>query len=250
MHVNGTCFVEEVIAVRVDLQAMLILQEKDSAIAAIEKKLNALRPEIEALDADLADVEEELEAARKAATKADKRRADLEVRIESYRVMQERRRQRLEWVRGAKEASAIMAELDMARGVLAKEEAEWMRSADDLQEADEYVAEVEARVRALEEEQKPKREELASQNAAYQIELVAARSVREAAAKDIDAKILQYYNRIHGGRAPHVLYPLTAGACGHCHTSVPLHRRQQIVSGPVVEPCEACGVLVYNDVSE
>jgi len=229
---------------------MLVLQEKDSAIAAIEKKLNALRPETEALDADMAEVDEQLEAARKAAATADKRRADLEVRIESYRLMQERRRQRLEWVRGAKEASAIMAELDMARGVLAKEEAEWLRSADDLQEAEDYVAEIEERIRALEEEQKPRRQELASKDAAYQAELVAARSVRDEAAKDVDAKVLQYYNRIHSGRAPNVLYPLTGGACGHCHTAVPLHRRQQIVSGPVVEPCEACGVLVYNEISE
>ena len=221
---------------RVDLQAMLVLQEKDRAIAAIEKKLNALRPEIEALDADLAEVEEQLEVARNAAATADKRRADLEVRIESYRVMQERRRQRLEWVRGAKEASAIMAELDMARGVLAKEEADWMRSADNLQEAEDNVAEVAARVRDVEEAQKPRRAELASQSDAYQQELIAARSVREEAANGVDSKILQYYNRIHSGRAPNVLYPLTGGACGHCHTSVPLHRRQQIVSGPVVEP--------------
>ena len=97
---------------QVDLQALLALQEKDSAIAAIEKKMQALRPELEDLDVDLAEVEEHLERAREAAAEADKRRADLEARIESYRVMQERRRQRLEWVRGAKEASAIMAELD------------------------------------------------------------------------------------------------------------------------------------------
>ncbi len=50
-------FVEEVIAVRVDLQALLVLQEKDSAIAAVERQLRALEPEIENLDADLADVE-------------------------------------------------------------------------------------------------------------------------------------------------------------------------------------------------
>src|SRR3989475_3954794 len=41
------------------------------------------------------------------------------------------RSQRLEWVRGAKEASTLMAELDLARSVLAKEEAEFMRSASD-----------------------------------------------------------------------------------------------------------------------
>lgn len=235
---------------RVDLQALLVLQEKDSAIAAIEKKIKALRPELEELDADLADVEEQLEKARKAAEDADKRRADLEARIESYRVMQERRRQRLEWVRGAKEASAIMAELDMARGVLAKQEVEWMRSADDFQEAEDLVAEAEARVEAMRLEQQPKRDASAEKGAAYQVEMEAARVEREAAAKQVEFRTLQYYERIYSGRAPHALYPLEDGACGHCHTAVPLHKRQQIINGPVVEACEACGVLVYNDTGE
>jgi predicted nucleic acid-binding Zn-ribbon protein len=236
--------------VQVDLQALLALQEKDSAIMAIEKRLKALEPEIEALDADLAGLENELSVARGAAEEADQRRADLEARIESYRVMQERRRQRLEWVRGAKEASAIMAELDMARGVLAKEEAEWIRSADELQEAEDLVAEVEARIEELNEAQKPKREDAAEKRSEYLVELEGARVQRAEAAKGIEHKILQYYDRILRGRAPNVLYPLVAGACGHCHTAVPLHRRQQVVSGSVVEPCEACGVLVYNNVTE
>jgi predicted nucleic acid-binding Zn-ribbon protein len=236
--------------VRVDLKVLLALQEKDSAITTIEKKLKALRPEIEDLDADLAELEDQLAVARGAAMEADKRRADLEARIESYRVMQERRRQRLEWVRGAKEASAIMAELDMARGVLAKEEADWLRSADELQEAEDLVAEADLRVEELKEAQKPKREEAAAKSTEYLAELEEARARRAEATKGIEHKILQYYDRILRGRAPNVLYPLTAGACGHCHTAVPLHRRQQVVSGSVVEPCEACGVLVYNDVAE
>lgn len=235
---------------RVDLQALLELQEKDSAITAVEKKLFALEPEIEALDADLAEVQGELEEARKAAQEADKRRADLEARIESYRLMQERRRQRLEWVRGAKEASAIMAELDMARGVLAKEEAEWIRSADELQKAEDLVAEAEARIKELEEAQRPQREEVASKTEAFREDLDAAREEREKAAQALSAKVLHYYDRINSGRAPNVLYPLVAGACSHCHTAVPLHRRQQIVSGEVVEPCEACGVLVYKEPDE
>src|SRR2546421_11662753 len=55
------------------------------------------------------------------------RRDDLEGKIASYRTMQEQRRQRLEWGRGAKEASPLMAELDLARLVLAKEGAGVMR---------------------------------------------------------------------------------------------------------------------------
>ncbi len=43
---------------RVDLQALLVLQEKDSAIRAIERKLQALEPEVEDLDADRRTIDE------------------------------------------------------------------------------------------------------------------------------------------------------------------------------------------------
>src|SRR2546430_12903779 len=92
------------------------------------------------------------------------RRDELEGKIANYRSMQEQRRQRLEWVRGAKEASTLMAELDLARSVLAKEEAEFMRSGDAVTEAERKAAEAE---RALEEgraRQGPLREALAGKS--------------------------------------------------------------------------------------
>lgn len=235
---------------QVDLAALLDLQDMDSAITAVEEQLKALEPEIEALDAELADAEAKLAAARKAAEEADARRNELEVRIESYRVMQERRRQRLEWVRGAKEASAIMAELDLARGVLAKEEADWMRSADKLQEAEKFVEEVEEQVRALQDAQKPAREESREKSAKLEVDLNAAREKRAGSTKELEPKLLAFYERIRRGRAPHALYPLSGGACGHCFTAVPLHLRQQIENSGAVEACEACGVLVYKDTEE
>src|SRR5439155_1024131 len=79
----------------------------------------------------------------------------------NYRTMQEQRRQRLEWVRGAKEASTLMAELDLARSVLAKEEAEFMRSGDAVTEAERKAAEAEKAVQEVRAQQAPLREALA-----------------------------------------------------------------------------------------
>ena len=42
-----------------------------------------------------------------------------------------------------------------------------------------------------------------------------------------------------------VLVPLRQDACGHCHTAVPLQRRQIILQGQTLESCEGCGVLLY-----
>jgi len=42
-----------------------------------------------------------------------------------------------------------------------------------------------------------------------------------------------------------VIVPLVGGACGACHTSVPMNRRSQIRTGAVLGNCEACGAILY-----
>ena len=113
-----------------DLVKLLDLQAKDAAVAEVERRLDALRSEAGVLDQALDRAREVLETARRAAADAARRRDELEAKIEGYRVLQDRRQQRLEHVRNPKEASTLMAELDLARSVVAKEESDWVRSAD------------------------------------------------------------------------------------------------------------------------
>ena len=228
-----------------DLDALLTLQARDEAVMAAEDELRALQPELDRLDAELGKAESDLAAARRGVEEAGNRRAELEGKIESYRVMQERRRQRLEWVRGAKEASTLMAELDLARSVLAKEEAEWMRSADKVQEAERRVTEVEHQVAAVQGAQAPRREELAALQAACGDRVAVARNEREAAATKVRPELLGQYERIRRGRARLALYPLHSDACGHCYTAVPMHRRRSVQNGESLVTCEACGVMIY-----
>src|SRR2546430_8000219 len=119
-----------------DLETLLALQDKDVAVVGCDARLKALEPELRALDEQIAAAERVVDQARAGIQAALDRRDGLEGKIASYRTMQEQRRQRLEWVRGAKEASTLMAELDLTRSVLAKEEAEFMRSGDAVSEAE------------------------------------------------------------------------------------------------------------------
>lgn len=229
-----------------DLLALLALQEKDKAVMAVERELRKLEPELAALNEVLEEAEAAVRAARQEVEEADTRRVELEGKIEGYRVMQERRRQRLEWVKGAKEASTLMAELDLARSVLAREEAEWIRSSDRVQEAERKAAETERALEELRTAQAPGREAIAAKQQELDDRLVAAKREREKVAKGVDRTLLMRYERILAGRAPLALYPLRNGACSQCYTAMPLHRRQQLLNGEGVEPCEACGVLVYD----
>jgi predicted nucleic acid-binding Zn-ribbon protein len=160
--------------------------------------------------------------------------------------MQERRRQRLEWVRGAKEAATLMAELDLARSVLAKEEAEWMRSADKVDEAEKRVVQFERAVEEVRAAQGPRREQIAALRAELNERLNAARAERESSARGVNRQWLSRYERIRKGNTPFAVYALSGSACGNCHTSVPIHRRSEIQGGKALTTCEGCGVLLYD----
>jgi predicted nucleic acid-binding Zn-ribbon protein len=228
-----------------ELEPLLALQEKDQAVTATDEALAALAPELATLDEAQAAAEHALAVARAGIQAAMDRRDELEGKIANYRTMQDQRRQRLEWVRGAKEASTLMAELDLARSVLAKEEAEFMRSGDAVTEAERKAAEAERALEEVRARQAPLREALAGKREQIAAERERACAERERATAAVGASLLALYERIRRGKAPLALYPLHGDACGHCFTAVPTQRRVLIQRGASIEACEACGVLLY-----
>jgi len=228
-----------------DLEALLALQEQDRLVMSAQQALDALAPEFRRLDEQLAVAERGLDAARRGIDDALRRRNELEGKITSFKTMQEQRRQRLEWVRGAKEAATLMAELDLARSVLAKEEAEFMRTGDSVHEAERKAGEAEKAVAAVREQQAAEREVLQGKREAILAEQEQMLTAREAATKSVEPSLLARYERIRKGKAPLALYALHGDACGRCYTAVPTQRRVLIQRGASIEVCEACGVLLY-----
>lgn len=228
-----------------DLESLLVLQQADVAVTSCDARLKALEPETRALDEQIAAAERVVAQARAGIQAALDRRDGLEGKIQSYRTMQEQRRQRLEWVRGAKEASTLMAELDLARTVLAKEEAEFMRSGDAVGEAERKTAEAEDALDKVRESQAAQREAVAGKRQAIAAERETAVAARDAAAKAVNPALLARYDRIRRGKAPLAVFPLHGSSCGNCFTAVPTQRKALIQRGATIETCEACGVLLY-----
>jgi predicted nucleic acid-binding Zn-ribbon protein len=228
-----------------DLMKLLELQSKDAAIAEVDQRLTAVSQDWVTLDQALQKAQENLQVARRAAAEGQRRRDELEGKIESYRILQERRRERLEHVRNPKEASTLMTEYDLARSVMSKEENEWVRSSDALSLLESRVKEEERTVQTLEAAQAPERAVIASRRAAIEAERAAAVREREASAAGIDKALRTRYDRLRKTRTSEVVVPLIGGTCGACHTAVPLNRRGQIRAGLVLEGCEACGAILY-----
>jgi len=228
-----------------DLEALLALQDKDVAVTSCGARLKALEPELAMLDEQIAAAVRVVDQARAGIQAALDRRDGLEGKIQSYRTMQEQRRQKLEWVRGAKEASTLMAELDLARTVLAKEEAEFMRSGDAVGEAERKTAEAENALQNVRDAQEAQREAIAGQRQAIAAERESATVERERASKAVNPALLARYDRIRRGKAPLAIFPLHGSSCGNCFTAVPTQRKALIQRGATIEGCEACGVLLY-----
>lgn len=228
-----------------DLSKLLDLQAKDTAIAEVDERIAALDADVTALDQELDRARSARDAAERAATDGARRRDELEAKIETYRQIQERRRQRLEFVRNPKEASTLMAEMDLARSVLAREEGDWVRSADTVDSLRARVGEEESKLDGVEAEQQPRRAELAEQRVRLAAERDDLLQQREAAAGQLERTLRTRYERLRRVRASAVVVPLSGDACGACFTAVPRNRRSQIRSGALLDGCEACGVILY-----
>jgi predicted nucleic acid-binding Zn-ribbon protein len=211
----------------------------------VDQRLALVAQDLVILDQALQRAKESLEAARRAASDGQRRRDELETKIESYRILQQRRSERLEHVRNPKDASTLMAELDLARSVMAKEENEWVRSADAVTLLESRVKDEERNVEAVEVAQAAQRAAIAERRAAVVAEREAVLRDRESSAAAIDKALRSRYDRLRRTRSSDVVVPLMGGACGGCHTSVTLNRRSQIRSGLVIEACEACGAILY-----
>jgi predicted nucleic acid-binding Zn-ribbon protein len=228
-----------------DLVKLLDLQAKDAMVAAAAARLRELDGESAALDRAVQRARDALDAARRAAADGARRRDEIEARVESYRTLQDRRVQRLETVRNPKDASTLMAELDLARSVIAKEETDWVRAAEAVTSLERKVGEEENNVAAADLEQAPERARLAERRRLLEAERDAAVLAREASAEQIDKPLRTRYDRLRRSRARDVVVPLVGGTCGACHTSIPLNRRSQIRSGAILDGCEGCGAILY-----
>jgi predicted nucleic acid-binding Zn-ribbon protein len=229
-----------------DLGKLLDLQTTDREIADLDARAAALDADVAALNAELRRARDVRDAARRAAEDAARRRDEQEQKIESFRQAQERRRQRLEFVRNPKEAATLMAEMDLARQVLVTEESEWLRAAEAVGGVQTKAAEEERQYAEVEAGQVPRRDEVEARRRELAAERERRLAEREEKAALLERTLRLRYDRLRRARATAVVVPLSGDACGACFTAIPRNRRSQIRAGLLLEGCEACGVILYS----
>jgi predicted nucleic acid-binding Zn-ribbon protein len=228
-----------------ELTKLLDLQAHDLELLAVDARMFELGTRIGTLDEELGKARETVNAAQRSIDAEQKKRDELEARTDAHRKHQEKRKEKLEFMKTPKEVAALMAEIDLARGVLSNEESEWVRSADQVGILENRKKELENQMSAVESAQAEVRADLKTQRDAIAAERQEVLDRREASAVLVSKPLLQRYDKLRGNRKSAVVVPLAGPACGACFTQVPVNRRSQIKAGAIIEGCESCGVILY-----
>ena len=191
-----------------ELVALLAVQEDDGAIRAIEGELAALAPRIASLDKARQRAHDEVERSRVAIERETERYRTLNERITDHREKHEKNLATLEQARKLREATAAMAQVEMARRVLAEEESELAGMARRLGEMTSAQEAHRSAAESLEAEQATARAEIAAEQERLNVQLTEARKARNEKAKGVSAGLLSRYERISTRRRSNALFAI------------------------------------------
>jgi uncharacterized protein len=228
-----------------DLVKLLDLQAKDVALLEADQSLDAVLAEVQALDHQLIDAEKARELAHRAVAEATKRRKDVEAKIENFKKLEERGKSRMDAVKNPKELQAVMTELDLARQVMGKEEAEWLKLSELLTTLETTAREADAKLQQMRDAQGTARGALDLKRLDAEQVRNAALASRDATAGEVNRALRTRYERLRTVKSIHAVVALHGPTCGACNTAIPLNRRSQIRAGTLIDACESCGVILY-----
>ena len=217
-----------------DIQALLALQHDDLAIHELETRLAALEPRIRELDAKKQRITDAMARQSAQVATEEKKQAFLRDKIAEHRELIAKNQAQLDAVKTMRQATAAAAQMEQAKAIVAGEESDLLSLSRKLEEFRGALAASTTALAACEAEQAEARAEVATE--------------RAATAEAVPAALRARYDRIRNKRRVHVVVPLNALACGACDTAIPMQRRHAMMSGTVIELCEACGVLMYHAV--
>lgn len=229
-----------------DLPKLLEVQVKDRRLAELDVRAQAIIAERTTLDALLERARAEVVASERAVDDTTRRRDEAEQKLETQRVQHEKRRQRLEIERNPRVAAQLLADVELGRTILAQEEGEWVRVADDVNARTAVATAAKERLAAAEAEQAGARAVLDGRSAELAIEVASAQTERESAAAQLDKTLRLRYDRLRKSRKNEILVPADKGTCTACYTTIPRSRIGALqADGILIDGCEMCGAIIY-----
>jgi len=229
-----------------DLPKLLELQVRDRRLAELDIRTQAIATERASLDALLERGRAEVASMERTLGDVSRRRDEAEQKLATQRTQHERRKQKLEQERNPRVAAQLLADVELGRNILAQEENEWLRMADDVTARTTAANAAKERLASALGEQAGARAELDGRESVLAAEIAVAQDEREHAAAQLDKTLRIRYDRLRKSRTNEILVPVDNGTCTACYTSIPRSRVGKLqADGILIDGCEMCGAIIY-----
>lgn len=227
------------------VEALLVLQERDSRVTTLTAELDALPGQMAAIDHEVAARTAKFDElkSRTRQIEADRKKIDLDVQSRQSAIARYKSQQ--QQTRKNEEFSALNHEIEHAEkeiSTLEDSELELMEAYDKGLAA---VAEAEKELLQFKDKAKHKKADLEKRSGALASELITAEEKQAAAEKVVPEDVLPRYRRILKSKKDAAIVPLRHGSCGGCHMKVTPQTLISARAGEHLVSCDNCGRLVY-----
>ncbi len=228
------------------LQRLQELQVLDSRVAGLERKLEAIPNRIQTIRDALQQAKAGVDAIR---SKLDGARKDIrtkEKELEYQAAQRKKLEAKLYEVKTNKEYSAVLAEIEGAKVEKDRLEEEVLGLMELQERLSREVVEGEARLRPQEAEARVQEAAAAEELRALEVDVEAARSEREGAARDVPRDVLVQYGRLLKVRAGLAVALVGSnGICSGCRVTLTPQRFNEVRQSSQIFVCENCGRFLY-----
>jgi uncharacterized protein len=229
------------------LEALLKLQNIDSALDSIKKMRGDLPEEVRDLEDEVAGIEtriskfnKEIAVLEEEISKNRNAKKDAEKLVNKYKDQQMNVRNNREYDAISKEIELQGLEMELADKRSREFEFKILNKKDD-------VSETETRLNTRKKDLDAKRKELDVLVSESEEDEVKLNKDREKAAKHVEERLLRPYDKLRGNYSNGLAVVMVKrGACGGCFSAVPPQRQADIKDKKRIIVCEHCGRILAD----
>jgi uncharacterized protein len=231
--------------VQVELEQLLILQDRAQQIRQVEAELKSVPLERKSLDAQVAAASARLEAIKDRARHVEMEKKKLELDVGTRNESIARLRTQQYETRKNDEFSAMGREIERYQqeiSGLEDQELDLMEQADQLKV---QIAVEEKQTAAAKEAIAKQAVNLGAKQATLEGRLEELKKEREELAAKVDEDLLDRFNRLFTSKGDAAVVALEHDVCTGCHMKVTTATVVRVKGGKEIVSCEQCGRILY-----
>jgi len=227
------------------VEAVLVLQERDTKVTALTAELEDLPEQIEAIEREAASRAAKFDELKNNTRKieAERKKIDLEVKGKESAIARYKSQQ--QQTRKNEEFAALNHEIEHAEKEISALEDKELELMEAYDQGLVRVAEGQKELAVFQEKAKQKKADLEKRIGVVTAELVGAKERQATAEKAVPEDVLPRYRRILKSKRDVAIVPINGASCGGCHMKLTSQTVLSARTGEGITACENCGRLVY-----